>query len=80
MKNLLGLTVQDKLTGFSGVVTGQVEYLTGCNQCLVQPKCKPDGGWVDSQWLDVDRLASTSQPRATLTVEKLGFDKEAPRR
>jgi hypothetical protein len=79
--SLLGKTVRDELSGFGGVVTGHVEYLTGCNQCLVQPRCKDDGGFVESQWLDDDRLVVTNDtvfafPRQTAA----GCDKQAPKR
>ncbi len=52
---LLGLEVQDRLTGFTGLVTGICVYLTGCNQALVQPKVK-DGAFVEARWIDVQRL------------------------
>lgn len=31
----LGQEVRDRLTGFSGVVTGRAEYITGCAQICV---------------------------------------------
>lgn len=77
---LLGKTVTDSITGFSGVVTGHVEYLTGCNQCLVQPRAKSDGGWTDSQWIDDDRLDIQDSPTIKLSTRRAGHDKEAPRR
>jgi hypothetical protein len=52
----LGNWVEDKITGFAGYVTGRVEYITGCNQILVQPKCKEGGEFVDSRWVDETRL------------------------
>ncbi|MBU8543995.1 MULTISPECIES: hypothetical protein [Roseomonadaceae] len=51
-----GFTVRDRITGFSGVVTGVVEYLTGCNQALVVPMMQPDGKLPESQWFDLQRL------------------------
>lgn len=52
----LGVKVSDKVTGFKGVVTGYVQYLSGCNQALVLPPVKADGSYADGQWLDVQRL------------------------
>ena len=36
----LGQKVQDSITGFAGLVTGRCEYITGCNQILIQPPIK----------------------------------------
>jgi len=52
----LGDKVRDKVTGFTGIVTGRVEYLTGCQQCRVQPPVKGEGDWVEAQWFDETRL------------------------
>lgn len=49
-------TVTDSITGFTGVVTGRCEYITGCRQYLVAPKCKEDGEPVDARWFDEDRI------------------------
>jgi hypothetical protein len=51
-----GDTVKDKVTGFTGVVTGVAEYLTGCRQCCVQPAAK-DGEFKAAHWFDDDRLS-----------------------
>lgn len=51
----LGKSAKDIVTGFEGVVTGRVEYLTGCNQYLVASKCK-DGSESKSNWYDENRL------------------------
>lgn len=77
----LGLTVRDRISGFVGVVTGHVRYLTGCNQLLVQPRVGGDGKWIDSQWVDESRASiDTSHERVTLPVIDPGPDKVAPRR
>jgi hypothetical protein len=39
----LGSNVKDRITGFSGIVTGFVTYLSGCNQALVIPNVATDG-------------------------------------
>ena len=51
----LGSYARDVVTGFRGVVTGRVEYLTGCHQILLQPRVKDTGEIVGGQWFDVDR-------------------------
>ncbi len=55
MNNIpLGAKAKDIVTGFSGIVTGKVSYLTGCDQLLVQPPMK-DGDLKDARWFDVNR-------------------------
>lgn len=51
----LGQEVQDKITGFRGIVTGRVDYLTGCRQLLIAPPLKSDGRMAESVWLDEQR-------------------------
>lgn len=78
----LGVTAIDRITGFRGVVTGIVEYISGCNQALVVPRVKPDGtageaGWYDLQRLDIDGSF------AVVTLDngdKPGFDQAPPKR
>lgn len=52
----LGITVIDRITGFKGIVTGIVYYISGCNQALVVPKVKADGGLEAGRWFDLQRL------------------------
>ena len=49
-----GCKVQDRFTGFVGVVTGYSEYVTGCRYHLVEAQAK--GGKAESDWIDVSRL------------------------
>lgn len=77
----MGDKVRDAITGFTGVVTGRCEYVSGCNQALVAPGVKEDGTFVESMWLDDDRLEVIESnviklPRRTAA----GFDKPAPTR
>lgn len=58
MRQLLGYTVIDQVTGFKGIVTGQVQYLTGCNQYLVVPRIDDKGAMRDGNWLDESRLVA----------------------
>jgi hypothetical protein len=54
----LGQTGIDIITGFSGVVMGKAQYLTGCNQVLIVPRelaqdsKRRDGEWFDEQRID----------------------------
>ena len=77
----LGIKVTDKVTGFTGVVTGFVEYLSGCNQALVQPTVDKEGKLMESHWFDVQRLEQVGQNIVTLDNGPTpGADREAPKR
>ena len=58
--------VKDEVTGFKGHVMGRVQYITGCNQYLIQPKAATDGKYPDSTWLDENRLSLTKTKAVTL--------------
>lgn len=75
----LGVKVTDRITGFSGVVTGHVRYITGCNQVLVVPRVKADGSYVDAQWFDEQRLRiETDDPIVLNNSVTPGCDMPAP--
>lgn len=77
---MLGLTVKDRITGFTGVVTGYVEYLTGCNQCLLVPPMH-EGKRMEAEWFDVQRLEDTGAERIVLDNGTTpGCDRAAPKR
>lgn len=79
----LGSRVTDRITGFSGTVTGAVQYLTGCNQVLVAPRVGDDGALRSSEWLDDVRLIvdETVEPVTLVTpTAAAGFDRAPPRR
>lgn len=72
------LKVIDKLSGFKGVVTGHADYITGCDQYLVQPFCK-DGEFKEPRWFDESRLELTGEEKPVLIDSNLnGADKPAP--
>lgn len=79
MASLLGRTVVDQITGFRGVVTGEVKYVTGCNQVLVTPRCKEDGTAQDARWFDVDRVTvDVDVAPVVIRVTASGPDLPAP--
>lgn len=78
----LGQTVRDRITGFQGVVTGIVNYISGCHQALVVPRVKDDGSLTDAQWFDLQRLEIDGSI-AVVTLDNgssPGFDRAAPKR
>lgn len=58
--DLLGMRVQDKVTGFSGVVSSISFDLYGCIQAIVNPGIDNDGKMQEQHWFDVSRVKLTS--------------------
>lgn len=69
--NLLGLRVEDRVTGFKGVVSTVGFDLYGCIQAIVNPGADADGKLRDPQWFDVGRLQVQD---ATPVMERPTFD------
>jgi hypothetical protein len=76
----LGVTATDRITGFSGVVTGYCEYISGCNQALLIPKVGADGAHREGQWYDVQRLDVDPNIKAVVLDNgpTPGFDNPGP--
>lgn len=82
MHKLLGLTLRDKVTGFTGIATGHVTYITGCDQLLLVPPVDKDGKLQESQWFDTQRCEVLPQGNS-VTIDNGEFngpDKAAPKR
>lgn len=75
MHDDLGIGVKDIITGFEGVMTGFVYYLSGCNQALVNHKVGADGKLISAEWFDQQRLVETDPNKVELNnAETPGFD------
>lgn len=57
----LGNKVRDKVTGFEGIATAKVEYITGCDQYCVNPGVGKDGEIREGVYIDVMRLEVVDQ-------------------
>lgn len=68
---LLGHRVEDKVTGFKGVVASISFDLYGCVQAIVNPGLDKDGKLKDQSWLDVARLKVLTK---TPVMEVPNFD------
>jgi len=53
---MLGFTVEDQISGFTGVVTAKTEWLNGCVRYGVQSRELNEGIPLKSQWFDQDDL------------------------
>ena len=55
--NMIGLRVQDRVTGIVGVVAGCARYITGRALLLVAPALPGDTMartiWIDQSWCDI---------------------------
>lgn len=76
----LGVKVKDKITGFEGIVTGRVEYLTGCDQVLVKPRTEDVTKMPEGSWLDVNRCEVIADDEVKLDTSKDSGAMEAPPR
>ena len=56
VKLQLGVKARDVVTGFEGIVTGQIRYLTGCDQFCLKPKAKKGDKMSDGTWFDENRI------------------------
>jgi hypothetical protein len=56
MDSLLGYVGTDVITGFTGIVTGQAEYIAGSPMVLLTPRVGEDGTLQDGKWFDVLRV------------------------
>ncbi len=54
--DLLGMRVEDRVTGFRGVVSSVGFDLYGCIQAIVNPGQDKDGKLMEQVWFDVNRL------------------------
>lgn len=68
-KQNLGLTVYDRITGFTGVITAHVTFITGCDQYCVQPPVK-DGAYVEGRYIDVHRVYEIKADRVEIEVSE----------
>lgn len=63
---LNGKTASDKITGFSGTITGVALYISGCHQACLQPKVNEKGENIEARWFDVQRLDVAQAPAIVL--------------
>lgn len=76
---MLGRRAKDKITGFTGTITGRAEYISGCSQLLLCPPLDKDGKSQSSQWFDEQRLELLDGEPITLDNERTpGPDMAAP--
>lgn len=72
MNDNLGRKGRDILSGFTGVIEGYCEYMTGCTQILLNPCAvkKDNGEPVAAQWFDDSRVEILPDAPVRLNVHK----------
>lgn len=82
--DLLGMRVEDRVTGICGIVTSMSFDLYGCIQAIVHPGKDKDNKMMESLWLDVNRLRVLEtepvmeRPNFNWTPEALNAGKKGP--
>lgn len=77
----LGSKVKDRITGFSGIATSHVKYLTGCDQIGVTPGVDKDGKVQDTHYFDHTRLDVLDEEVVKPTnQENGGPNRDCPKR
>jgi len=73
MSGPMGKTAKDKITGFTGTITGRSEYINGCVHLMLEAKAKVGEKPVHA-WFDEDRciLTGRSNPQKRMTKKPGG--------
>lgn len=68
-KHDLGIRVKDIITGYTGIITGRAEHITGCNTYWVNSQTIKDGKIVGAEYFDEDRLVKVDEGIKPATVQ-----------
>lgn len=68
-KHELGTRVKDLITGYTGIITGRAEHITGCNTYWVNPQLIKEGKVVSAEYFDEDRLEKVDEGIKPPTVQ-----------
>jgi hypothetical protein len=80
----LGKKAKDKITGFTGILTARVEYLTGCTQYGITPQIKkgdkeaPRADFFDEGRIEI--LGEGMKPAKVKAPVDGGPNRDAPSR
>ncbi|MEP1521974.1 hypothetical protein [Ascidiaceihabitans sp.] len=66
-----GDQIRDTITGYEGVCIGRIEYISGCNQLLCQPKAG-EGKEPQSHWFDVERVELVHKAQVVVKSRRTG--------
>ena len=74
---MLGKTMEDRVTKFKGVVTSVSFDLFGCVQYLIVPEADKEGKLVESAWFDENRL-EVLVDKAVMRLPKFSYPSKGP--
>ena len=72
----IGCTGRDKVTGFTGLIMGVTQYLTGCSNILLTPtELDKEGKRREGEWFDELRVEVLADSKLVLdATNKNGCD------
>jgi hypothetical protein len=77
----LGKKARDKVTGFTGIIIGRIEYLFGCNQYGLAPEVV-NGEIKDTNWFDEGRIEVIGNgilPEEVTAARPGGINRDCPK-
>ncbi len=57
----LGAKAKDKITGFTGIIVGRADHITGCNTYGLKGKLDKDGTPQEAEWFDEGMIVITGK-------------------
>lgn len=77
----LGKKMRDTVTGFEGIATSKVYFLTGCTQFGLTPRITGENKRPETEYFDEQRLEVVDDARAPVRTSPTGGDmgRETPR-
>jgi hypothetical protein len=57
----IGAEVRNKITGFEGIITSRVQYITGCDQYGLQPRVDEKGNHREGIYADEGQLEPVNE-------------------
>lgn len=83
MEIKLGQKAKDKVTGFTGIIIGVVDYLYGCKQYGIVPQVKKNAEKVEGAvWFDEGRIEILGKgilPEEVKVKKSGGINNDAPK-
>ncbi len=74
----LGDRAEDTISGFTGIVVGRNETLTGCAQVCLAPRGDKPHQFVEPNWFDVERVTLLGRAAAEIIDRPSGGDIPLP--
>ena len=73
-----GREYRDHITGFTGKCTGKVQYISGCDQVLLQPPVNKDGDTRKGEWFDDERRIDVEAEQRVERTSRTGGPPDVP--